>query len=64
MTTAGTERTDSRSVVDHVMGKDLLWRLGDQYAGVPLDPAECDPDPITEFRIGPGPMSFLSGFQG
>jgi pyridoxamine 5'-phosphate oxidase len=32
------------------MGKDLLWRLGDQYAGVPLDPAECDPDPITEFR--------------
>jgi len=32
------------------MGKDLLWRLGDQYVGVPLDPAECDPDPITEFR--------------
>jgi pyridoxamine 5'-phosphate oxidase len=32
------------------MTKDLLWRLGDQYAGVPLDPAECDPDPITEFR--------------
>ena len=32
------------------MGKDLLWRLGDQYAGVPLDPADCDPDPITEFR--------------
>ena len=32
------------------MGKDLLWRLGDQYAGVPLDPSRCDPDPITEFR--------------
>ena len=32
------------------MGKDLLWRLGDQYAGVPLDPTECDPDPIAEFR--------------
>lgn len=32
------------------MTKDLLWRLGDQYAGVPLDPADCDPDPITEFR--------------
>ena len=32
------------------MGKDLHWRLGEQYAGVPLDPAECDPDPITEFR--------------
>jgi pyridoxamine 5'-phosphate oxidase len=32
------------------MANDQLWRLGDQYAGVPLDPAECDPDPITEFR--------------
>jgi len=32
------------------MEKDLLWRLGDQYAGVPLDPAEVDPDPFTEFR--------------
>jgi pyridoxamine 5'-phosphate oxidase len=32
------------------MGKDLLWRLGDQYAGVPLDPSGCDPDPIVEFR--------------
>jgi pyridoxamine 5'-phosphate oxidase len=32
------------------MAKDLLWRLGDQYTGVPLDPADCDPDPIVEFR--------------
>ena len=32
------------------MGKDLLWRLGDQYAGAPLDPVDCDPDPIVEFR--------------
>lgn len=32
------------------MGKDQLWRLGDQYAGVPLDPARCDADPIVEFR--------------
>jgi pyridoxamine 5'-phosphate oxidase len=32
------------------MGKDLLWRLGDQYAGTPLDPEACDPDPIVEFR--------------
>ncbi len=32
------------------MPKDLLWRLGEQYAGVSLDPADCDPDPITEFR--------------
>src|SRR5678815_3419734 len=32
------------------MSKDLLWRLGDQYAGIPLDPDDCDPDPITEFR--------------
>ena len=31
------------------MTKDL-WRLGDQYAGAPLDPADCDPDPIVEFR--------------
>jgi len=31
------------------MSKDL-WRLGEQYAGAPLDPAECDPDPIVEFR--------------
>ena len=32
------------------MAKDQLWRLGDQYAGAPLDPADCDPDPIVEFR--------------
>jgi pyridoxamine 5'-phosphate oxidase len=31
------------------MTKDL-WRLGEQYAGAPLDPADCDPDPIVEFR--------------
>jgi pyridoxamine 5'-phosphate oxidase len=31
------------------MTKDL-WRLGAQYAGMPLDPADCDPDPIVEFR--------------
>lgn len=30
------------------MGKDLLWQLGEQYMGVPLDPAECDQDPIVE----------------
>jgi pyridoxamine 5'-phosphate oxidase len=29
------------------MGNDL-WRLGEQYNGVPLDPADCDPDPIVE----------------
>ena len=27
-----------------------LWRLGDEYAGVPLDPADCDPDPLVEVR--------------
>jgi pyridoxamine 5'-phosphate oxidase len=32
------------------MGKDLLWRLGDEYEGALIDPATCDPDPITEFR--------------
>jgi len=31
------------------MTKDL-WRLGEQYAGAPLDPADCDPDPMIEFR--------------
>jgi pyridoxamine 5'-phosphate oxidase len=31
------------------MSKDL-WRLGEQYAGTPLDPADCDADPIVEFR--------------
>jgi pyridoxamine 5'-phosphate oxidase len=29
---------------------DELWRLGDQYAGTPLDADDCDPDPIVEFR--------------
>src|SRR5689334_6905180 len=32
------------------MGKDLLWQLGDQYTGVPLDPEACDPDPVIEVR--------------
>jgi len=27
-----------------------LWRLGEQYEGAPLDLADCDPDPIVEFR--------------
>jgi pyridoxamine 5'-phosphate oxidase len=27
-----------------------LWRLGEQYAGTPLDPVDCDPDPIVELR--------------
>jgi pyridoxamine 5'-phosphate oxidase len=27
-----------------------LWRISDQYRGAPLDPAECDPDPIVQFR--------------
>jgi pyridoxamine 5'-phosphate oxidase len=31
------------------MTKDL-WRLGGQYAESPFDPADCDPDPIVEFR--------------
>lgn len=31
------------------MSKDL-WRLGEQYEGAPLDLADCDPDPIVEFR--------------
>jgi len=35
-------------VVPSTMTKDL-W-LGAQYAGTPLDPADCDPDPIVEFR--------------
>jgi pyridoxamine 5'-phosphate oxidase len=25
-----------------------LWRLGDDYAGAPLDPLSCDPDPLVE----------------
>lgn len=32
------------------MAKDLLWRFGEDYVGVPLDPAACDPDPFVEFR--------------
>src|SRR5688572_22638474 len=32
------------------MGKDLLWQLGEQYTGVPLDPDDCDPDPFVEVR--------------
>lgn len=32
------------------MAKDLLWRVGEQYEGAPLDPATCDPDPIVEVR--------------
>jgi pyridoxamine 5'-phosphate oxidase len=32
------------------MAKDLLWRLGDDYGGAPLDPAACDPDPFVEVR--------------
>ena len=32
------------------MGKDLLWRVGEQYQGTPLDPADCDPDPFVEVR--------------
>ena len=27
-----------------------LWRLGEQYEGRPLDPDDCDPDPIVEVR--------------
>ena len=32
------------------MAKDLLWQLGAEYAGAPLDPADCDPDPFVEVR--------------
>src|SRR6185369_13264560 len=35
-------------VVITAMSKDL-WRLGEQYAGAPIDPEDCDPDPIVEF---------------
>ena len=31
------------------MAKDLLWQLREDYAGIPLDPVECDPDPIVQF---------------
>jgi pyridoxamine 5'-phosphate oxidase len=27
-----------------------LWKLGEQYAGEPLDPDTIDPDPIAQFR--------------
>jgi pyridoxamine 5'-phosphate oxidase len=39
----------SGAVVVTVMTKDL-WRLGGQYTETPFDPADCDPDPIVEFR--------------
>jgi pyridoxamine 5'-phosphate oxidase len=32
------------------MAKDLFWKVGEQYQGSPLDPADCDPDPIVEVR--------------
>jgi pyridoxamine 5'-phosphate oxidase len=32
------------------MTKELFWRVGEQYAGEPLDPASCDPDPFVEVR--------------
>jgi pyridoxamine 5'-phosphate oxidase len=32
------------------MAKHLLWRLGEQYQGQPLDPAQCDADPIVEVK--------------
>ena len=32
------------------MTKDLLWRFGADYAGEPLDPDACDPDPIVAFN--------------
>jgi pyridoxamine 5'-phosphate oxidase len=32
------------------MGKDLLWRIGEQYVGESIDPATCDPDPFVEVR--------------
>jgi pyridoxamine 5'-phosphate oxidase len=27
-----------------------LWRLGEQYLGAPIDPADCDPDPIAAIQ--------------
>jgi pyridoxamine 5'-phosphate oxidase len=27
-----------------------LWQIGEEYAGTPLDPASCDPDPFVEVR--------------
>jgi pyridoxamine 5'-phosphate oxidase len=32
------------------MAKDLLWRVGEQYEGAPLDPEACDVDPFVEVR--------------
>lgn len=32
------------------MAKELLWRLGKEYEGAPLDPESCDPDPMVEVR--------------
>jgi pyridoxamine 5'-phosphate oxidase len=31
------------------MAKDL-WKVGEEYRGSPLDPADCDPDPFVEVR--------------
>src|SRR5690349_5004845 len=32
------------------MAKELLWKVGEQYDGSPIDPAGCDPDPFVEVR--------------
>jgi pyridoxamine 5'-phosphate oxidase len=32
------------------MAKNLLWKVGEQYQGEPLDPTDCDPDPFVEVR--------------
>lgn len=32
------------------MSKDLLWRIGEDYEGAPLDPDACDADPFVEVR--------------
>jgi pyridoxamine 5'-phosphate oxidase len=32
------------------MAKELLWKVGEQYDGSPLDPADCDPDPFVEVQ--------------
>jgi pyridoxamine 5'-phosphate oxidase len=32
------------------MAKDLLWKVGEQYQGTPLDPADCDENPFVEVR--------------
>jgi pyridoxamine 5'-phosphate oxidase len=37
-------------MVEKRMANDPLWRLGEQYMGAPLDPGDCDPDPIVEVR--------------